>query len=341
MRLTLERPGSFGSGERRDEREVVMYHIGGEGDYGPAMCVVSRMGPRVHLVVFEARPGIEDINTSTSTKLNEGGIRTTVIYKGIDERSGKTSFLVNKFPLSSSLLASSPLAAQENPGYTHCHVWSQNAELDHMITVDTVSIDEIVASGVVPPPDIISIDAQGAELRILRGARKTLEKVLCVVTEVEFFEIYEDQGLFDDQMKLLGQYGFRLFNIHNIQYWHPGPALGDGFLTVGEASFMRYAAADLPAMPWPRGQTRGGYVPISSMDMGQLLRMAIIALSFKALSYVYTLGKEIERRDPRLFADLHTDPQYRIILELVSMMDMHMEHYAKDPQFFVKAIRIQ
>jgi len=334
MRQTWEQPGSFGAGERRDEREVVMYHIGGEGDYGPAMCVVNRMGQRIHLVVFEARSGTEDINTSTVTKLNKGGVPTTVIYKGIDERSAKTSFYVNKFPLSSSLLASSPLVAQENPGYTHCHVWSQNAELDHMITVDTVSIDEIVASGAVPPPDIISIDAQGAELRILRGARKTLEKVLCVVTEVEFFEVYEAQGLFDDQMKLLGQYGFRLFNIHNSQYWHPGPAAGDGFLTVGEATFMRYAA-DLPA------GLGGGYIPIIRMDMGQLLRMSIIASSFKALSYVYTLGKEIERRDPKLFADLKTDPQYRIILELVSMMDMNMEHYAKDPQFFVKAIRIQ
>ncbi|MBF0227310.1 MAG: FkbM family methyltransferase [Desulfobacterales bacterium] len=326
--------GNSVSASRKNEREIVIYHIGGEGDYGPAMCVVNNMKPQIHMVLFEARVGTEDIDTSILTKLNKDGVPTTVIYKAIDERCGKTSFCVNKFPLSSSLLACSSLAAKEDPVYTHCHTWGENAELDHIITVDTVSIDEIVDSGVVPTPDIISIDAQGAELRILRGARRTLEKVLCVITEVEFFEIYEDQGLFDDQMKLLGQYGFRLFDILNTQYWHPSPAMGKGFLTVGEAAFMRYAI-NLPNMTSKRG-----YVPISLMDIGQLLRMSIIAASFQAFSYAYMLGKEIERRDPGLFVNLHSDPQYQIILKLVSAMDTHMEHYAKDPQFFLKVFPI-
>lgn len=320
--------------QRASDREVVIYHIGGEGEYGPSMCVLKRLGERVRLVVFEARPGTEDVEISA--RFNDSGIPTTVVYKGIDEKAAaNVPFYVNKFPLSSSLLACSALAAEENPGYSHCHLWRENAELDHMISVETVSIDDIVASGVVPPPDIISIDAQGAELRILRGAAKTLKDVLCVVTEVEFFEIYEAQGLFDDQMTLLGKHGLRLFEIFNHQYWHPGPALGEGFLTVGEAAFMRYAA-NLPVMEGKRG-----YVPMDSLDMGKLLRLAIIASSFNAMSYVYTLGKEIERRDPVLFAGLVDDPQYRIIIDLVNMMDPRMNHYAKDSLFFMKAIHIE
>ncbi len=44
------------------------------------------------------------------------------------------------------------------------------------LTVRTVSLDEEIDAGVLPDPDYIKIDAEGAELKILEGARKMLTR---------------------------------------------------------------------------------------------------------------------------------------------------------------------
>lgn len=294
------------------------------------MSVVDAFPTRVRLVVFDARDDTDDLKASEIR--NKEGIRTTVIYKGIDETKGRSKFNVNKWPLSSSLLAVSPLAEHENPAYTHCHTWGQNAELDHIITVDTVSIDALVESGELPSPDIISIDAQGAELRILRGAQKTLATTLCVVTEVEFFEIYDGQALFDEQMMFLSQQGFRLFEIMNNQLWHPGPAVGKGFLTVGEAVFLRYAAE------LPRIEGKRGYTPIAELADGQLLRMAAIAQAFGAMGYAYTLSKALLSRNAALFSALkNAEDNYRQLPLLVERITSGEAAYAANPQYFMES----
>jgi len=42
------------------------------------------------------------------------------------------------------------------------------------LTVNTVSIDELVGDGKIPVPDYIKIDVEGAELLVLKGAKSTL-----------------------------------------------------------------------------------------------------------------------------------------------------------------------
>jgi FkbM family methyltransferase len=330
LELFMAQAGRDGAPRPGDDR-IVIYHVGGEGDYGPTMRVIKQLAARIHLVVFEARADTTDAQQSETN--NRHGIKTSVIFKGIDERAGSADFYVNKFPLSSSLLKSSPIGRLEDPGYPHVHTWGQNTEIHHVIKVDTVSIDDIVASGAVPPPDIISIDAQGAEFRILKGARKALGSALAVVSEVEFSEIYDGQGLFDDQMALLGGDGFRLFNIAGPQFWHPGPAAGRGFFTVGEAVFLRYAA-DLPRLAGKRG-----YVPFEELSEAQLVKLAAIAYGFGAYSYVFTIMQKLKQRNPAAVAEMAADSTYRPVAKLHAKMERRMGDYARNQRVFLRSIR--
>ncbi len=319
------------------DNDIVIYHIGGEGSYGPIETIIQRFPKNVRLVLFEARTDTDDL--VTAERLDSNGVRMRVINLGVDERSGTTSFNVNKLPLSSSLLDPSPIALNEAPlylwEYYQVHTWGENTELDRKITVETISIDEMIAKGLAPPPDIISIDAQGAELRILQGARQALSRhCLSVVSEVEFFEIYDRQGLFDDQMHLLGEHGFRLVNIYNQQEWHPAPTAGTGFLTVGEAVFVRF----LHEYPHLQGDPRRCYSNPERLSDQQLVRLMAIALGFNLYSYVYVVAGMLKKRSPERFEQLRSSPLAVDACALYDYMESNRESYEKYPRFFVDTI---
>ena len=225
--------------------EIVVCHVGGGSDeFGP-MEKVQKAGFAMKLLTFEAMEGV-----------------------CVDDRIGEADFYVNKYPMSSGLLPTNPRYAGETfdkSGIT----WGANTALDKTVRVKTTTID---AMGI--KPDVLSIDTQGAELRILRGAAETLRNVLCVVAEVEFAPIYEGQPLFDEQMAFLRPYGFRLMELFSTQQWHQGPKFGLGFLTVAEAAWLRFDYENLSAE--------------------QVETLAKIAAGFGRLSYTLVLLEHLK-----------------------------------------------
>lgn len=257
---------------------LVLYHVGGEGDCGPAMSIL-KMYPDTKLVVFDAR---EDTDDHLQAETN-GNI--TVINRCIDDKIGEADFYINKFPVSSSLMPVSPLAKDENPGYPHCKTWGENAAVDRIVRLKTTTIDEVVSSGLAPAPDILSIDAQGAELRILKGASSILPKLSAIITEIEFSEIYEGQCLFDEQMAYLRDFAFRFTSFVHEQHWHPGPELGLGFHTVGEALWLRYT-----------GDFRGrGAMHFTEAGPELILKIITVACAFQRFSYAKMLCGILEK----------------------------------------------
>lgn len=192
--------------------EILVYHVGGGSDeFGP-IDKVRDAGFPMRVETFEALDG-----------------------QCIDDHVGEETFYVNKYPLSSGLLPTNPIYASET--YDKSGVtWGQNTEIDRTFQVKTTTIDLVAKE----QPDVISIDAQGAELRILRGSAETLRNTLCVVAEVEFSPIYLGQPLYGDQASFLEPYGFRLMEFFSAQNWHQGPKFGLGFLTVAEAVWLRF-----------------------------------------------------------------------------------------------------
>src|SRR5579883_2391395 len=60
---------------RANEREIIIYHVGGSGNYGLATTIIERIKPHVSVVVFEARDDAGDTERAETT-VSEG-YRTT------------------------------------------------------------------------------------------------------------------------------------------------------------------------------------------------------------------------------------------------------------------------
>jgi FkbM family methyltransferase len=71
--------------------------------------------------------------------------------------------------------------------------------------VDTVKLDDIAETAGV---ELIKMDIQGAELMVLRNAKKRLKSTLVLQVEVEFLKMYEDQPLFSEIEQFLRKQHF-------------------------------------------------------------------------------------------------------------------------------------
>ena len=72
-------------------------------------------------------------------------------------------------------------AVAEQPGTLYFAAAGQHAYQGHLSTqgelaVEAITLDALVASGQVPPPDVIKMDVEGAELGALRGASAVLRQ---------------------------------------------------------------------------------------------------------------------------------------------------------------------
>ncbi len=59
---------------------------------------------------------------------------------------------------------------------TRCGLGTGHIAEDGVITVPMVSLDDLVESGELPPPTLIKMDVEGAEIRALKGACQTIER---------------------------------------------------------------------------------------------------------------------------------------------------------------------
>ena len=82
------------------------------------------------------------------------------------------------------------------------------------IPIETHRLDDVPETA---NADYLKIDAQGAELDVLRGAPRLLAKALVVHTEVEFAPLYREQPLFADVDQALRGAGYALFALAEIQ----------------------------------------------------------------------------------------------------------------------------
>lgn len=315
--------------KRINSKKIIIFHIGGVGDFGPIEQILnSKFSHNIVLVLFEAR-GEKEEELSVHKKHSENGVETYIVPYCINDKIGTTNFYINKTVMSSSIFPpeedASKMHLESYPG--EIRTWRDNTILDRETYVDAITLDEAIAKFNFPKPDVISIDAQGAELRILRSALSALEShTTCIVTEVEFREIYSGQDLFNEQFCFLKNHNFCLVDIINTQYWHPEMTFGMGFLTVGEAIFFK-------------DQNKLS-VFLTEDGVFRLIKYACISFCFRRYSMCYyiisfLLDSEYKNKTINI---LLKNKIYNIIYELYEHILKGKEKYYSDKETFRKYI---
>jgi FkbM family methyltransferase len=148
-------------------------------------------------------------------------------------------FHVNKWEVASSVYAPNGEFLRDFPDA------AQMLEVIDRRTIAATTLDEIVR-GLGTAPDYLKLDAEGAELDILVGARRAIEQTIAIEVEVEFNPIFEGQPLFADVDTYLRGLGWTLFGLRRNSWRRgqstPGGRGYGGQLIAADALYLRREA---------------------------------------------------------------------------------------------------
>lgn len=97
--------------------------------------------------------------------------------------------------------------------------------------VRAVTLDRLVFERSAPPPYLIKIDVQGAELDVLAGGEATLKRAEVVILEVSLFQFFEQGPVFCDVVAYMKSKGFVPYDIQGLQYRPLDRALSQADIT--------------------------------------------------------------------------------------------------------------
>ena len=197
----------------------VLHHVGARNGF--------RSFPRVqgleHEFISVMYEAAKDDNERILRRGGELGTKDTILVNACVGRSKESVlFNLNQDPYTSSFLPLNPKYAnfygdKNNRDY----VLGEAALAVKQESMTTDSLDELSQSLALPQCDFLSLDTQGSELDILKGAEITLNSCVGLQLEVAFAEVYKGQPLFNDIDVFLKSKGFVFIKFKGFQEYAP------------------------------------------------------------------------------------------------------------------------
>jgi len=177
-------------------------------DVGARDCEESR---QFALAFPEARVYAFECNPATLPKCRAHAAcepRIVLTESAVSNTAGTTTF----YPIDQERTVTG--AADGNPGasslFRATGHYREEKYVQDEIEVGTLRLDAFMQERSIDSVDVLWMDVQGAEALVLEGLGERLRDVRCLHIEVEFFEIYAGQALFDDVDPILRERGFQL-----------------------------------------------------------------------------------------------------------------------------------
>lgn len=139
---------------------------------------------------------------------------------------GTQTFFVNSSKATNSLLP---------PKRTDSFI-DNHAIPESQMTIPTMTLDAFCEASKITHIDLLKMDVQGGELKVLQGAKKMLgsQSINFIYSEVWFIEGYENQPLYHDVASYLASFGYKPFGLYNMHFRKDGHHLwGDAIFYKG------------------------------------------------------------------------------------------------------------
>jgi FkbM family methyltransferase len=209
--------------------------LSGDDDYGSQDWGV--FGENLTIYGFDAD---EDATEAANLDLEARQVPWQEIHVpiGLSDKEGDATLYVTKAPMCTSLYP------PNEPFLARFAGLPELVNLDFEIEIETTTLDAFCDAEGVEEIDFLQIDVQGADLNVLKGAQRLLQRGgLAIQIEVEFSPLYKDQPMFADVDTFLRDEGFSLFDLSkSYRLRSLSPIKGNqhpGQLLWGDAFFLR------------------------------------------------------------------------------------------------------
>lgn len=174
------------------DQASVVYDIGAHrGDYS----LVFAKAKNVDTVIsFEPIPDVFEELRTRLAKFRHARCFNTAL----GDATSTAAFYRNEHSSSSSLLPMKNLHKTLFP-FT---------EREQQITVPIARLDDLVQELALPDPDLVKIDVQGFEDRVIAGGAKAIKACHVCVVEVSLMPLYEDAKSFEEIFAIMKDLGF-------------------------------------------------------------------------------------------------------------------------------------
>ncbi len=224
-----------------------------------------------------------EINKDECEKLNKNSPKGIKFFPyALSEKQQRKKIHVTNHPMCTSLY-------EPNEKLMRLFNNLNFAYLKKIEEIETVSLDFFIKKQNLKFIDFIKIDIQGAELDVFRGGVECLKKVLTIITEVEFVELYKNQPLFGDVNTFLKEKDLIFHKFISLQ----GRTLKPTILNNDPNYSTQHMWSDVMYVR--------NIETISDLDDKQLLKLSILAFLYGSPDLThYCLAKFDEKNNTDL-----------------------------------------
>ena len=216
--------------------DIVIFHVGGRNGT-LEFPNLPKFEKNLQIYLFEAdKECIEDIK-----KYNKSA---SVLPYCILEKNKKIIFNITDDPHASSIYKiNSKFNDYFADNIDYDYTFSKAFKVIKKIELKTFSLNYLHKKNSIPIPDFLSIDAQGSEYLILKGADNFLKNnLLGISVETNFIELYKNQATFDKVDQLLKLNDFILSDM-KLKYFNfnklPNKLRGKGLPFGCDALYLK------------------------------------------------------------------------------------------------------
>lgn len=137
-----------------------------------------------------------------------GSARCVAINKALAETAGTSTLYLNADPETNALFPNAAAADSFQPPGAANEIGTE--------TVEVTTLDDYCAATGIGMIDLLKIDAQGSELRILTGAKRLLAegRIALIYCELLYVSLYKGQAQFHEVYLYLHGHGYKLIGLY-------------------------------------------------------------------------------------------------------------------------------